>query len=1495
MTRIRFALGLVATLLVASACTDQQPPIQRVGPNIVDKSVFTDSWYYSRTVIDVDYEGSAMGTFPGDAAVDFVSGLTSLPRIRWIIDEDTLYAYRDYELVEGANGEPQQPGEVLGHPVAAFSIERHFDIRREYNPATGEEQNVIVENDFDRLWFERQYMRVSWEENLLPGFYGQTFDLFEIIGRWSREPAPLVIQDNSVFPETWSPQFHYMTCDGSDDPSDRCLDEDRDLADDYELGELYHMSFTTQEILSPGNFTLGFGVSVPLCSAFLPGFPACSSVAVYIRNSFLKVSDQREYEPVNYVDTRFERHGYFRLNRATFDRSTGPDDPAFGLTDFLNYSANRYNLWKQWTDESGAPLPYDEREVRPIVWYMTPETPAHIVKPFFEVVGEWNGILAETVRTLQGRSLPEYEPVACQQENPDEYCFCKFDEAGNILNPTCEGRYDPFTPPSEVALVSGEPIDCYVRMTDGSPVFGEGGAEPDLDDPRLSDSDFDGWFDTEMVGSECVTVLRQNTCNRASLAEAEASGTSLRCQERGDARFKFVSYVDQPGTRFLGIATLRGDPVTGEIITGDANVGGPAFDSYRTFALQTYDLERGNILEDPFIAGEDVRQYMEGLNRTDVPAVPLPARHVELLESPVANPEITRSIDNIMSMALPRMEALEGPEGASRTYTDRLFTLAQEQPDVERRMLSNPDFLAAAGFEQIPSDVAIDDLLTEDVLNKASPFRTNVNDLLTQYSETDDLVASRSMMMPNEYTDNSVTRYATDRARLGWNRTRLEFGLNRYLVFSTQLHEMGHCMGLRHSFASSADTANYHDDYYLIDAAYPLPSPQDPAVIDAIEVEVGDNRNGRLDTTNETTRFEEQYEEVRQRRRLAGISQTNSASIMEYMPEWYSDAPAHGRYDNAALFFGYGELVEVIDNPNGVPIDVVDQNGDPILGADGNPIRRADTLENPLNAERRWARYYMGGEPCTVGQDDTCPFAADGARVAELTQTNLDAGLTQTCEPHPNGSIDGVGVCSNFDQDAQALIGSDPTPRWAPVTYQFCTDNRASGGAIGSLGICNRWDDGENYREIVRNIAERYQRNYLFEAFRRYRRGYRTGSLAARFFSRRFFITQGIFQNMLFRYAEEPEFRDSTGPFGFYDQFFATVDILNLYARILGNPAVGSYSYVPQVDTYFWNTAELGGGGVDDYAFDVRVQDGGRYFESVFQEGLTGLQRVELVGNFLEKVFAMQLLTFRGWTPWYTRDTPFLLNMYDIFPLEMTQIIGGMIRNEPGLFAPRVQCAAGSAGADCEDPQVLYPDFYRGDCLANNPAGCRPAPQQTSFGDLPIVDGFRNGTLRSYAYIFGLAQFTTFFDTTFQNQVFVCVEGFADCPEPTADQVEGEDFVRFDSERFLASIIAYRAEVGSGAEGASIGFDIVTELRQADGLFRLLRKYAGDFDDGIPDLDRLTPEDRAFFAEADYPLPLPGEDVSSEIARLEGRAFELENFVNVMVQWQRLWGIQQIF
>jgi hypothetical protein len=1413
-------------------CGDEEPPINRVGVNVVEKSLFQDSWYMSRTVIDVDYEGSALGTFPGDAASDAAQTFTAMPRIEWRIDKNTLFAYRDYELTPGGDGEwkgpkPETERPGVHEPVAAFAIEKHFDIRRDFNPSTGEEQNVIVENDTDNRWYEREFMRVDWSKNLLPGFYGQTYNLNELMGVWKREPADLYVQAESAFPDSWQPRFDRMACDGSGDESEACSDDERDLADDYDKDELYHMSFVTQEVLSPGLVTevdsatgQVTGKQANWCAQKIySDAPACSSVASYVRTSFLKVSDKREYEPVDWSDNRFERFGYFRLSQDVVDRSTGdPSDPAYFYTDFLNYNINRHNLWKKWRDSDGKPLAYSDRDVRQIVWYTTPELPAHLVRPSFDVVGEWNEVFMSTVRTLRGEAPASYPEVDCQEDDPDGYCYCQKDpSSGQVLRPSCPGRYDPFTPPDGYGSGTQDPYDCYVRVPED--------AEPDFEAQNaVSDADFNGWFGAEFVGDECATVLRINSCNRATIAKNGGTADGLACQERGDLRFKFLSYVDQPGTGFLGIATLRGDPVTGEIITGDANIGGPALDSFRTSALLTYDLVHGTLDDREIIAGEDVRQYFEQLGHVDLPARPRTDFTVATTRGDVPNATTRSEIDNRMQTAMAKLSRLQGPEGRNNVFSDRRQKLIGT--DLERRLVSGPDGLVAAGMDVLPANGA----LTDDQMALASPFRTSALDQLRTAQQLETKLSRANVEMPNEYVDDSV-QWFVDK-HLDWSRARLEFGVNRLLFRQTQLHELGHCYGLRHDFGGTVDSEHYAPEYYAIDERIPLPDPDD------FDVD-GDTS---LDA-DEQLELERAYDDVQTRREQAGIDTAMSSSVMDYTANWYQRISPLGRYDRAAIAFGYGDLVEAYRG------------------------------EKAPDAEREMLLGYQGGEVCETDAD--CPFAADGERAHMLLGSNMAAGLSQRCVPNPR--VAGAKLCSSFDSDLAAAVDQGDS-ELTPLQYRFCTDDRAD----STLAWCNRFDEGASYREIVRNVAEDYERVYPFAAFRRYRKGFSISSYRDGLLGRRLGVLQNIYQNLLFEYSSDPAFREQTGPLGFYDQFLATTDILNFYGKVLATPNVGGYVLDDREQTYF-----RGFIAPDAPAAELSIPLGmGRYFNSDYQAGLSGIQRIERVGSFFDKVWVLQLMTQRGGAADYTRDVAFFANFYDLFPNELQQIWNGMIRGFPSAYMPRIVCPGG--GSACANPRLQYMDFYRGDC--SKPETCRPNPEVT-YGGLPVLNGGGSLSLQIYAAAFGLQDFPVFFDTSFQNQLMVCIEGQGDCFEPDPDADQGVDYVRYTSPRYRRSFLAFQVEPAVGVgEQTSIGFAMVKEARDLDAILNVLAKLPVTMPEY--DVSQLTAEDLALLDELGYELPDGALGIDAEIDRITGRVFDLESFFNQLIELQRDFGIQ---
>jgi hypothetical protein len=177
--RLAFALSAMA-VLSSAGCMQERPAINRVQPNFVDKNDFIPVEYAELTTTGhtpseltprmlarepVFYTQTTIIAKPTHGGFTGMTQYSAADKIRWEVTENFLLARQAWEYVHGApigvDGiarNVQNSGDV----VAAYRIESHFDIRREYNTTTGEEMNVIEENSSDRPWFQRRYMRIDW-------------------------------------------------------------------------------------------------------------------------------------------------------------------------------------------------------------------------------------------------------------------------------------------------------------------------------------------------------------------------------------------------------------------------------------------------------------------------------------------------------------------------------------------------------------------------------------------------------------------------------------------------------------------------------------------------------------------------------------------------------------------------------------------------------------------------------------------------------------------------------------------------------------------------------------------------------------------------------------------------------------------------------------------------------------------------------------------------------------------------------------------------------------------------------------------------------------------------------------------------------------------------------------------------------------------------------------------------------------------------------------
>lgn len=827
------ALLTLAAAVSVPGCFEPRAPINQVQPNVVEKTVFAGEWYYQQTVIDSPY--SAGFTFVGEQG--------SLERIRWEIQENYLIARRSYEFIAGA-----EPGGITGVAedsavVAAYRITSHFDIRRAYNPVTGEELNVVMENASDRPWYQRQFMRVDWATNLANAT--DMFAIARILDGVTAEPVAYYVQD----PEDENrPRFEV-------DPA---------RPDDG----VHYMDIVNRLFVQPSNsYIPGFG-SIPSCYLLYQSHLDCAASEVTVRNSFLRVDESRDYEPMLYTGDRMERFGYFNTERSGYDEY-------YGVIEGARFRfANRHNLWmsshrlgtdgevvacradSECADGRGSlcdldygrarrsfgpdglvgacTIPYRDRDVRPIVYYTTENFPEDLVPDAEHFVEEWNQAFIQTVDGLREQECIAAGDAGCEAER---------------------GR------------------DATLFALCQSPVE-EG--------------------DAELCG---------------------AVGTVAR---PGDLRHSIIGYVSEPHLSSpLGYGPSSADPTTGEIVMANAFVYGAAMETIASYGRDIVRLLNGDITGTEISEGLNVDEWLARVESGAAAerdavhghghAIPVDGSDAERIAAAMHFDRFASgdpsSPPSSFAETIDRVDSAErrlwntGVYGRGDDRGDaRLGTI--EGTDIER-MMTNREMRILANIDPtLP--------VSADVLGEASPVRGgNVfdrSDALTQlrnrlqaeacilsadFADEGLLGLARAIQAAATTGDGTLEWYGVTYNLLGtdglldYDRVR---EMMRHPIFeAVTSHEVGHTVGLRHNFSGSFDAINYLPEYWTLrDDGSVAPRAWDPMTPAEID--------GRI--------LETQY-----------------SSVMDYGVNFVVfDARGLGHYDRAAVAMGYGDLVQVFNS-----------------------------------------------------------------------------------------------------------------------------------------------------------------------------------------------------------------------------------------------------------------------------------------------------------------------------------------------------------------------------------------------------------------------------------------------------------------------------------------------------------------------------------------------------------------------------------------------------
>ncbi|MFN7145901.1 MAG: hypothetical protein ACK4YP_19145, partial [Myxococcota bacterium] len=396
MRRQSLLWTLLLGLSFLSGCADDVGDIDRTQANRVKKSLFRGEWIYRATIIDV----------PPTAGFTFIGEQTESEKIVWDIQEGFLLAYRAYEHIEGQEQFAQRPGVPWqGAPIAAWAITSHFDIIRDYNPGTGEQTNVIVENTTDRRWFEREYMRVDWSRNLIADFNFVTSVVKQNPIAYFVQESDLANPDRPKLEEGYIDIVNKMFVEPETDPF---------------LSWWYEMP-------------------IPACWLYESLDKDCLGQAIKVRHAFLKLEDRSlAYEPKHYDDFAFDKFGFFRNTRMVHDverdllegktkhyinrfniwararRCVGPDGAEIDGASCRKPDPNQGAPWRR-MDTPAAPrvegarlesLPIRDRQVRPIVYHLNDAFPAELLPSVRRVADEWDRTFRDTVAhawTLDGK------------------------------------------------------------------------------------------------------------------------------------------------------------------------------------------------------------------------------------------------------------------------------------------------------------------------------------------------------------------------------------------------------------------------------------------------------------------------------------------------------------------------------------------------------------------------------------------------------------------------------------------------------------------------------------------------------------------------------------------------------------------------------------------------------------------------------------------------------------------------------------------------------------------------------------------------------------------------------------------------------------------------------------------------------------------------------------------------------------------------------------
>lgn len=764
----RFLALLTATGTLGIAGCERNGDINQVQPGYVRKAIFQtgDEWYYRRTIVKSETTNALAIEGSGDIFLD---------RIKFEIQEDVLLAYKPYENIPGSQNQELEGGGVnefyKGSVVAAWPITSHFDIQRNYDSLTGNLTNVVAENNTDRHWYEREYMRVNFSNNLIEGD----------ARRW--------LQDFNFgwLPVNWFSTGSYWT-NLETRPTDPFASR---FSDDY-------VEVTDNVIL---------GMDVFTCAAFvgfsLAGFPNCGYGEAKVRQSFVRIDEPSDYIPRDYPDSYvrkdadgkpiydeetgevarepiYDRFGFFRLEIPTYDRGYGHTETG------RLFRAAIFNIWERHTDDQGNRLDEADRTPAPIIYYLNTEYPSRYLSTAADVAADYDRIYSSMTADLMGISVNDLRGrIPVDKQAP--YTL-REDGAGMF-----QIRQNDCNEANIISFVSANP-DLLFAV--------ERAVCPDGEACDLS---------TDTLADKIGVGNLKNVCTslEAATLDPMTGESQFTWQRIGDNRYNMVVWLNNPQqSGWGGYGPMHADGRTGESVSASAYLRGF---SYEVGAANVVDyIEFINDEKEVYdiVYGQDVRRHVaQSLQRSQRIADTRPA--ASLVQ------ELRGRVDRFGD----GREALKRNEHPNE-LENRLMRARGTR--IEEKLIDDLMLGMASNGAWRPGDD-----VTEELLERASPYglMTQQDPLAPQRAKARAMLGNSGFCFLEAEFDPSWEGLA-DRMKDLCSMTegepnydpecrskRYDYVADR-LIKHVMLHEVGHNVGLAHNFEGSYDALNYPDRFW---------------------------------------------------------------------------------------------------------------------------------------------------------------------------------------------------------------------------------------------------------------------------------------------------------------------------------------------------------------------------------------------------------------------------------------------------------------------------------------------------------------------------------------------------------------------------------------------------------------------------------------------------------------------------------------------------------